>query len=105
MAGSAGRDRTRIADDLKELGLPYGRDVLVHSSLRRIGPVHGGPRTMLAALVDIVGPAASVIVPTHTANNSTTSNAHRRATKGLTEDQRTAFENAMAGFDPLSTAS
>jgi aminoglycoside 3-N-acetyltransferase len=105
MAGSAGHDRTRIADDLRELGLPAGRDVLVHSSLRSIGPVHGGPSTVLAALVDIVGPTASVVVPTHTANNSTTSNVHRWATMGMTEDQRTAFENAMAGFDPLSTPS
>jgi aminoglycoside 3-N-acetyltransferase len=104
-AGPAGHEPTRIADDLRGLGLPDGRDVLVHTSLTQIGPVRGGPGTVLAALVDIVGPSASVMVPTHTANNSTTSNVHRRATMGMTADQRSAFENAMAGFDPLSTAS
>lgn len=100
-----GHGRARITGDLRSIGLPGGRDVLVHCSLRRVGPAGDGPGTVSEAIADVIGPSASVVVPTHTANNSTTSNVHRDATRRLSDTARTEFEAAMAGFDPLTTAS
>jgi aminoglycoside 3-N-acetyltransferase len=47
-------------------GLAAGDLVLVHSSLRKLGPVEGGAETVIDALLATVGPAGTVAVPTHT---------------------------------------
>jgi aminoglycoside 3-N-acetyltransferase len=102
---SEGRDRQRLAADLAALGLPRGRDVLVHCSLRRVGPVAGGPRTLFRAIRSVAGPAATVVVPTQTSNNSTTSPAFRAATDGMSDADRLRYEQRMEGFDPDHTPS
>lgn len=101
---SQGRDRQRLAADLLALGLPRGRDVLVHCSLRQVGPVAGGPRTLFRAIRSVAGPAATVVVPTQTPNNSTTSTAFREATSGMSEAERSDYERSVA-FDPDRTPS
>jgi aminoglycoside 3-N-acetyltransferase len=58
--------RADIADDLRKLGLPAGADVLVHSSLSRIGNVEGGAEAVIEALLDTVGPSGTVLFPTLT---------------------------------------
>lgn len=58
--------RADIADDLLKLGLPAGADVLVHSSLSRIGNVEGGAESVIDALLDAVGPKGTVLFPTLT---------------------------------------
>src|SRR5947209_2486207 len=55
-----------IASDLQKLGLPAGADVLVHSSLSRIGNVEGGAEAAIEALLDAVGLAGTVLFPTLT---------------------------------------
>lgn len=98
-------DRSSIAADLARLGLGEGRDVLVQSSLHNLGPVAGGPRAVAGAIRDVVGPAATIVVPTQTAGNSLTSPAYRAATEGMTDGQRRAYEAAMPGFDRDTTES
>jgi aminoglycoside 3-N-acetyltransferase len=92
-------DRASLRADLAALGLPHGRDVLVHCSMRRMGYVEGGPQTLLDAVRDVIGPDATVVVPAQTSDNSTTSRAFREATKGMSEWERAEFEKAMEGFD------
>ncbi|MEV7622637.1 AAC(3) family N-acetyltransferase [Actinoplanes sp. NPDC089786] len=84
---------------LRALGLPAG-DLLVHVSLRRLGPVAGGPAALLRALHEAAGPEGTIIVPTQTSHNSTTSPAFRAATEGLDDDQRNAYIASMPGFTP-----
>lgn len=48
------------------IGLCEGDLVLVHSSLRALGPVDGGASTLIDALLKAVGPSGTVSVPTHT---------------------------------------
>jgi aminoglycoside 3-N-acetyltransferase len=48
-----------IRDGLRELGL-QGRDVAVHSSLRSLGHVDGGPESVVQALLDVCG---TVLMP------------------------------------------
>lgn len=91
-----------MAADLSRLGLPRGRVVLVHSSLRRIRPAPPGPATLLAALVDTLGPEVTIVVPVHTANNSVTSPAFRAAAARSSPE---AAEAAIVGFDPALTPS
>jgi len=56
----------RIADDLNELGVLPGTAVLVHASMRSIGPVESGAMGLLAALRSAVGPDGTIAVPTFT---------------------------------------
>jgi aminoglycoside 3-N-acetyltransferase len=55
-----------IVNGLYELGLAQGAIVLVHSSLSSFGHVEGGADTVVAALLDTVGDAGTVLVPTLT---------------------------------------
>jgi aminoglycoside 3-N-acetyltransferase len=99
------QDRSTLAADLTRLGLSEGRDVLVQSSLRRLGYILGGPRTVAEAIRDVVGPVATIVVPTQTAGNSLTSPAYRAATHGMTPIEQADYEAKMPGFDPQVTES
>ncbi|MER7459831.1 AAC(3) family N-acetyltransferase [Micromonospora sp. NPDC126480] len=92
--------RAVLAADLRALGLPAGATVLVHASLRRVGPVDGGPATVLAALCEVLGPGGTVVVPTHTAGNSITSPAFRAATAGMTAREAAEVADRIPPFDP-----
>jgi aminoglycoside 3-N-acetyltransferase len=59
-----------LAADLRALGLATGDTVLVHSSLRAIGFVAGLAQAVVEALLDVLGPAGTLVVPTHTTFNS-----------------------------------
>ena len=50
-----------IAADLRALGLAAGDAVMVHASLRRVGPVLGGADGVIAALGDVVGPQGCIL--------------------------------------------
>jgi len=63
MAGK-GYDRKRLRADLVRLGLRAGDTVIVHSSMRSIGWVRGGPRTVIGALQDVVTRAGAILMPT-----------------------------------------
>jgi aminoglycoside 3-N-acetyltransferase len=98
-------DREQLAADLRCLGLRRGQDLLIHCSLRQVGRIDGGAPALLNAILDVAGPEATIVVPTHTTLNSLTSRAFRAATSGLDPDERVRFVNAMPGFDPATTPS
>ena len=54
----------QLAEDLKGIGLPSGSLVLAHVALETIGPIEGGPETLVAALRETLGPAGTLLVPT-----------------------------------------
>jgi aminoglycoside 3-N-acetyltransferase len=105
MSGNQGRARHDFAAELTALGVRPRQDLLVHCSMRRLGPVPGGPSALLDALRAVAGPHATLVVPAHTADNSLSSPAFREATAGLDCAQRARFIEAMPGFDPLVTPS
>jgi aminoglycoside 3-N-acetyltransferase len=98
-------DRNHIVSDLSALKLAYGRAILVHCSMRQIGHIVGGPATLLDALFEVIGPYATVVVPTQTANNSNSSPVFRAATRGMSPAQLAAYVERMAGFDVAGTPS
>lgn len=55
----------QIAADLRRLGISSGDVVFLHSSLKSIGYVEGGARTVLQALLDVITPEGTLIVPTY----------------------------------------
>ena len=55
--------RRQLLRDLKALGLAAGMDVMVHSSMSRIGHVVGGPDTVIEAILQIIGRRGSLMVP------------------------------------------
>jgi aminoglycoside 3-N-acetyltransferase len=97
--------RQQLVADLQALGVRRGGDLLIHCSLRPIGPVDGGGATLLQALIDVAGPHATLVVPTHTTLNSLTSRAHRAAVARLDEDELARYIADMPGFDPARSPS
>ncbi len=57
--------KAELRDGLDSLGIHPGDAVMLHSSLKSIGFVDGGPRTVLEALIEAVGPTGTLVVPTY----------------------------------------
>ncbi|GAB3838311.1 hypothetical protein GCM10029963_04260 [Micromonospora andamanensis] len=105
MTGTATVASTRqLCDQLAAMGLAPRRAVLVHASMRAVGPVDGGAAALLAALRRVVGRAA-VVVPAQTAYNSTSSPEFRAATTGLTPTEVARHIDRIEAFDPAITPS
>jgi aminoglycoside 3-N-acetyltransferase len=98
-------DVGRLAADLGSLGLRRRQDLLVHCSLGAVGWVDGGPATLLQAIREAAGPAATIVVPTQTPWTSRTSDAFRALTAGLDQNGIDQFAAAMPAFDPDRTPS
>ena len=58
-----------LGADLRALGLSAGDTVLVHSSARSLGFVVGGAQAVVQALLDVLGPDGTLVVPAHTPDN------------------------------------
>ncbi|GAA3448284.1 AAC(3) family N-acetyltransferase [Dactylosporangium matsuzakiense] len=54
-----------LTAQLHDLGLPAGATVVVHSSLSRLGWVAGGAQAVVLALFAALGPAGTLVMPTH----------------------------------------
>jgi len=54
--------RSRVEEDLRALGLRSGDAVEVHSSLRSLGWVQGGPKTVIEALINAVGEKGAIVM-------------------------------------------
>jgi aminoglycoside 3-N-acetyltransferase len=56
--------RRELTAQLRELGLADGDIVMVHAALRSVGPILGGPDSLIRAILDAVGPAGTLLVYT-----------------------------------------
>lgn len=57
--------RADIVAGLRNLGINAGDVLFLHSSLKSIGFVPGGPVEVIAALQDAVGPSGTLLLPTY----------------------------------------
>jgi aminoglycoside 3-N-acetyltransferase len=94
--------RASLAAQLHDLGVRPGATVLVHASLRPLGFLCGGPEAVLLALRDVLGPAGTVVVPTHTPENSDPAGW---SNPPVPADWWPVIRDEMPGFDPAVTPS
>ncbi|MGW7468033.1 aminoglycoside N(3)-acetyltransferase [Streptomyces xantholiticus] len=87
---------------LRALGVRRGMTLLVHASLHATGL---GPRTVRDALLEVLGPDGTLVVPAFTEENSDTSSAYLARVRGMTPVQAAAFRADMPAFDPATTPS
>lgn len=57
--------QAELEADLRKLGVRAGRDLLIHSSMSKIGPVQGGAETVIRALQVVGGPDATLVMPAY----------------------------------------
>jgi len=55
--------KAEIASDLQALGIKKGDVLFVHSSLKSLGWVDGGPETVIGALTDVLGQDGTLAMP------------------------------------------
>lgn len=91
-------DRRSLSRDLHWLGVVPGRILLVHSSLRRIGLVSGGAADVVAALREVLGQNATLVVPAMTSDNSDTSSRYHAQTEGMSPEEVGRYRDAMPPF-------
>jgi aminoglycoside 3-N-acetyltransferase len=53
---------SRLRADLAALGLTAGDTVMLHASMRAIGPVMGGPNTVVEVLLATLGPSGTLLM-------------------------------------------
>ena len=96
------RTRRSLAADLRDLGLAEGCTVLVHSSLRSLGWVVGGAQAVVLALLDVLGPQGTIVVPTQSGDISDPASwAH----PPIPADWWPVVRAEMPPFDPARTPS
>jgi aminoglycoside 3-N-acetyltransferase len=89
--------RKQLCQDLERLGLSAGDIVCVHSAASKIGYVIGGPRTILDALLDTVGPQGTIMMPTFTGDLSDPAKWRFPAIPPEIMDE---VRSSMPGFNP-----
>jgi aminoglycoside 3-N-acetyltransferase len=65
-----------LVEDFAALGVQPGSVLVVHSSLKAVGDVNGGPVAVILALEQALGPGGTLVMPTHTADLSDPSTWH-----------------------------
>ena len=54
--------RQDLVDGLRRLGLTAGATVMVHASIRAVGPIAGGPDQIHLALKDVLTPEGTLMM-------------------------------------------
>lgn len=87
---------TSLVADLVSLGVRDGDGLFVHASMKAIGPVIGGPRTVVEALLQAVGENGLVGMPGFSQDAYFPADLDRAV---LTPSEITEIEDAVPGFD------
>lgn len=91
-----------LVRDLQALGLAEGDVVMVHSSMRSLGFVAGGAQAVVMALLQVLGPAGTLVVPTHDPENSDPAGW---CNPPVPESWWENIRRNRPGFDPATTPS
>jgi aminoglycoside 3-N-acetyltransferase len=91
-----------LATDLRALGVTAGDIVLLHSSMRSAGFVVGGPEAVVHACLEILGSEGTLVVPTHTPENTDPAGWRHPP---VPKTWWPVIRAHMPGFDPSRTPS
>ncbi len=101
-ATSTALTRESLVHELRQLGVKPGMTLLVHSSLRSLGWVRGGPDAVVQALMDVVTETGTIVMPTQTGNYS---DPAQWINPPVPQVSWQSLYEAMPAFNPLTTAS
>ena len=62
--------RTSLAESLRQLGVEAGMTLIAHISLNAIGWIAGGHVALIQALMDVLTPAGTLVMPAHSGDLS-----------------------------------
>src|SRR6266704_869085 len=96
------RTRLSLAHDLRQLGMQAGMTVIVHSSLKSLGWVCGGPVAVVQALMDVVTETGTLLMPTHSPNYT---DPAKWSNPPVPQLWWSALYEQMPAFDPRLTPS
>ncbi len=89
-----------LCRDLSDIGLGSGTTVMVHSSLGKVGWTVGGPVSVIRALLEVVGPEGTLVMPAASPNVSDPSGWNDKRVKA---DWHGTIRKHLPVFDPLTT--
>jgi aminoglycoside 3-N-acetyltransferase len=106
--------RSELLDGFGQLAFKAGDVILVHSAMRTVGQIDGGADAVIDALLELVGPRGTLVVPTYTFAHEAEADpiidpANDKAEMGIiTETARrrsdarrsTAFRHSFAAIGP-----
>lgn len=94
------RTRTTIAHDLRQLGVQEGMVLLVHSAMSKLGWIAGGPVAVIQALLDVLGPEGTLVMPTFSGDYS---NPENWRNPPVPAEWFAIIQAEMPAFDPRYT--
>lgn len=86
--------------ELGSLGVRAGDLVLVHTSLRSLGWVNGGPVAVVQALLRAVGDNGTIVMPSH---SSDLTNPENWMAPPVPKEWHDTIRNTMPAYNPLIT--
>lgn len=89
-----------LTADLRALGVPAGATVLVHCSVSAIGWVSGGATAVVLALLEVLGTAGTLVVPTQSGGLSDPATWSRPP---IPEAWWAQVRDSMPAYDPATT--
>ena len=92
--------RGDLVHDIGALGVAPGDVVMVHASLRAIGPVDGGAATVVAALDDAVGPDGTLLMTLGARDDNASVNRRPEAERAALLEGTDPFDCARTPAEP-----
>jgi aminoglycoside 3-N-acetyltransferase len=93
-----------LAEQLAGCGLQPGQTIIVHSALSTLGWVVGGPVAVIQALIRVVGPSGTLMMPTQTWKNLDPAGGAYQA-EGIPSAWWPIIRKHLPAYDPAITPS